>query len=730
MPIDAIAFERDEQMIFAETQRDSHFVDMSNPPALQVSADSPDHLKESESAERPPPAGAMFGVRRASRAPPTSPRATAKPVESMKALDWFWNVVSGNPALQESVRRSRLLLFGISKRQTDAEKEWMITPWERIDLPPGEFRAGGPLGLNARCCVLRQVLGAPGSRRARWPSWRLRVLVIVVDPADIIVRYVAESLAHTLDAQRLNVSASYLTVETAADANTFRERSGSAGSSPVRGYPARSIPRLQLEKELLRRYDVVHVIGHGAVAHDCGQAGIQLGQEQPLQAGALARLLAGKNFRLAVFNVCNASRPDAVVDFGRTSIMEGVSDFVVAPAEPQHCKHAATFNDALYQALATGDSIPSAVTKGRIAIMQDLSPRAAVDWYVKVLAPSYSADSSLARSSPSSTSPGGEEERIGGRSGWMGPRSVASTESDEAEWWLPILYTRHTIHDRALHRRVVQPLRFFASLLFAALFLAGGCVAANDANDRAVVVPARHLAQDGAIWLSFDGRSFGIDEHEVTVGEYEECVRRGRCRRPPAAASLEDARAMGMNFGDPDRTYHPMNYVTAVEADRYCAQRHGRLPSSDEFRLAAGGSSGFLPGATARRFCWGNSPEPSCSEGIGAVHMRNAKGGGCGDSATAAVTDPRYEGSRTPEGVWGLCGNVWEWLADLEGADRKNAGGGYWNDEVNKFVTHNTESDPPETRDPEIGFRCAYDTPSDIRATLANQHGDTVRKGP
>ncbi len=98
---------------------------------------------------------------------------------------------------------------------------------------------------------------------------------------------------------------------------------------------------------------------------------------------------------------------------------------------------------------------------------------------------------------------------------------------------------------------------------------------------------------------------------------------------------------------------HPVVNVSADDADRYCrwlgATMPGsvRLPSEAEWEYAARGREG-------RRYPWGDQ-EPTVElanyiEGPGATVPVDAHSAGC-----------------TPEGIYQLAGNVWEWCGDYLG---------------------------------------------------------------
>ena len=124
--------------------------------------------------------------------------------------------------------------------------------------------------------------------------------------------------------------------------------------------------------------------------------------------------------------------------------------------------------------------------------------------------------------------------------------------------------------------------------------------------------------------------TFGIDVHEVTVGDYADFVaERG------VPAPWGEAR--------PDSLL-PVTGVQHAEAMNFCAWKHspsGRLPTEAEWEAAA-------RGLTSRPLPWGET------WGSGPANTESARRKG-------PVPVGSYPGGRTPEGVHDLVGNVWEW---------------------------------------------------------------------
>jgi iron(II)-dependent oxidoreductase len=124
--------------------------------------------------------------------------------------------------------------------------------------------------------------------------------------------------------------------------------------------------------------------------------------------------------------------------------------------------------------------------------------------------------------------------------------------------------------------------------------------------------------------------AFGIERHEVTVGEYQRFMDSTRAPAPwngtPGVASL------------------PVTRVQWSEAANYCRWRHrdgGDLPSEEQWEATARGASG-------RAYPWGATFDAA------AANIAIARLG-----APAPVgTFPR---GATPDGVDDLIGNVWEW---------------------------------------------------------------------
>ncbi len=135
--------------------------------------------------------------------------------------------------------------------------------------------------------------------------------------------------------------------------------------------------------------------------------------------------------------------------------------------------------------------------------------------------------------------------------------------------------------------------------------------------------------------------SFYIYTHEVTNAMYTECVAAGACRRVYILESGPTS-----HYSDPAFADFPVVGVNYVDARNYCEWAGGRLPTEAEWELASRGAES-LP------YPWG-ADEPDCTR----VNMI-----GClVPPDTTAVGS--YTRGNSPDGLWDMSGNVWEWVND------------------------------------------------------------------
>ena len=174
---------------------------------------------------------------------------------------------------------------------------------------------------------------------------------------------------------------------------------------------------------------------------------------------------------------------------------------------------------------------------------------------------------------------------------------------------------------------------------------------------------------------------FCMGRAEVTVAEYERCRERGACDlvsrdgEPPAAGLSADQRQRAKrvydsqcNAGQAGRERHPINCVTFRQASAYCSAAGGRLPTEEEWELAARGLDG-------RRFPWGDAPPGptrlnacglECKGWYADAQLDGAFGGVMyegddGFAGTAPVAS--FPAGATNDGIFDLLGNVAEWTA-------------------------------------------------------------------
>jgi formylglycine-generating enzyme required for sulfatase activity len=199
-----------------------------------------------------------------------------------------------------------------------------------------------------------------------------------------------------------------------------------------------------------------------------------------------------------------------------------------------------------------------------------------------------------------------------------------------------------------------------------------------DAPDERITIPETTVEVGPSDWEA-EGRivprtvhagPFELDAFEATVGH--------------------------TSLGAPDSA-RAASGLTRRQAADYCAGRGGRLPTEDEWIVAAAGSS-------ARRYPWGDT---------GAVCRRAVFGlvaGPCASHASGPDTVGAHSSGDTPEGLHDMAGNVAEWVTGGAGGRIGVARGGSWRSplatELRTWARLEIDPDRPDDR---VGARCAYD---------------------
>jgi len=214
-----------------------------------------------------------------------------------------------------------------------------------------------------------------------------------------------------------------------------------------------------------------------------------------------------------------------------------------------------------------------------------------------------------------------------------------------------------------------------------------------DAPPRSVVTVPRTSVRIGPSDWEAEGRvaprtvvagPLELDRLEISVGA-------ARCARCPAEVA---ARLEAESGEDPGRA---ASGLSLDEARAICAARGGRLPTEDEWIVAAAGDR-------PRRYPWGDT---------GAVCRRGAWGlvrGPCASGATGPDTVGAHPDGATPLGIHDLAGNVAEWVEGAAGPGLGVVrGGSYDTDLATELRTWARLELPAAGHDPRVGVRCAYD---------------------
>ncbi|GAB2882165.1 hypothetical protein GCM10027074_58140 [Streptomyces deserti] len=132
---------------------------------------------------------------------------------------------------------------------------------------------------------------------------------------------------------------------------------------------------------------------------------------------------------------------------------------------------------------------------------------------------------------------------------------------------------------------------------------------------------------------------------------------------------------------------HPVVWVTWNDARDYAIWAGKDLPSVAQWEKAARGPKG-------RIYPWGDAPTAAKCNVL--------------ESEIGSTTPvDRYQSGVSPYGVFDMCGNTWEWLADEAGPGRRELRGSAYTSPFSRAAPHLANSANVRMADNDTGFRTA-----------------------
>ncbi len=213
-------------------------------------------------------------------------------------------------------------------------------------------------------------------------------------------------------------------------------------------------------------------------------------------------------------------------------------------------------------------------------------------------------------------------------------------------------------------------------------------------------------------------KGYFIGKYEIVVAQYEACQTASPCTAP-STADFNGCAETGLNTSANGRGKHPQNGLKWPQAKAFCGwvAPGGRLPSEAEWEYAAAGK-------TPREYPWGDTPEPTCTNGTAQFAVA---GCGCGTNMTAIAGDHANGGSTF--GVQDMAGNLSEWVEDCWHASYSGApvDGSSWTDcsdysarvirggsitgLASDLRIASRSGDAPTNRNADVGGRCVRPLP-------------------
>lgn len=198
--------------------------------------------------------------------------------------------------------------------------------------------------------------------------------------------------------------------------------------------------------------------------------------------------------------------------------------------------------------------------------------------------------------------------------------------------------------------------------------------------------------------------AYSMDKFEVTVSRYAEFMRSTGRQFPVYLGQMNTGKHSDL----------PVVQVDWNDADAYCRWVEKRLPTEAEWEKAARGMA-------ERTYPWGNEEPTPRLANFGKGPFATSQ-----NESYAPVES--YEAGKSPYGLHHMAGNVWEWTADwhdeyfyAKSPQRNPTGpssgthkafrGGSLKEDPADVRSAKRKWAPPTGRAPDLGFRCAQDSP-------------------
>lgn len=437
----------------------------------------------------------------------------------------------------------------------------------------------------------------------------------------------------------------------------------------------RAGPAALRQKLLAGPFHVLHFMGHGELDPATGEGLLFLegadGARVPLSGEALATVLKDfRTLRLVFLNACETGRTPDGADRDpfagvATALVLGGVPAVIAMQLPIADDAAITFSRTVYDRLAAGDPVDAAVAEGRQALYA--ASRDTVDWAIPVLFTRIPDGRIFAPGLAVAPAPPPPEPKV-----------------------------------RPVPRRKRHLFAGTAALVFLALL---AVFAVRNIGAPVPLAGGRYIIETAQVG------TFRIARTEVTHRDYLRFVQdMPEWRKDQIRPELQDDDYLRGWISPTEYPAgmddHPVIHVSWFAAKAFCEWTGGSLPTKEQWKIAAHSAE--------HRFPWGplspSEPPPLnfCDLECDRQHRDGTYRKNFRDNFAETAPVKSFPGGRTPEGVFDLSGNVWEWTLNASGDERVTMGGSY----LMTYEECSTDKNGLEEARlcaPDVGFRCVWD---------------------